>query len=163
MKTKFFIILICLVAFASSAFAQAEEMQKIDGYEDVQCEEYLAHMDLAFNVANNNPASKVYFFVYEGKTKKYKYKKDGSYELISVLPQYGLAKTKIRSMKKLIALRKISADRFVFIESGLRENFTVEVWHVPVGATAPKPTPTLTKIRYRKGRPIGFCLGCCEG
>ena len=52
-------------------------------------------------------------------------------------------------------------EKFVFVESGFLEDFKVELWNVPDGATPPKPTPTLKRMKYRKGKPVGFCLGGC--
>lgn len=163
MKTKFFLILICLFTLTSSVFAQTETAGKFEEFGDTNCEEYLARMDNVIFAAANNPSSKIYVFVYEGKLKKYEYKKDGSYTVKSVFPQYGLANAKIRSMKKKISpLRSSSAEGFVFVKAGFRENFTVEFWLVPAGAAPPQATPNLTKMRYGKGKPYGFCLGCCE-
>jgi hypothetical protein len=162
MKAKFFIILICFAVFASSAFAQTEAV-KVEEFGYINCEEYLARMDYAINETQNNPNAIMYVLVYEGKTKRYKYKKDGSYESVFDLPQRGLAKTRIISMKKYLAVRGFPVERFVFIEAGLRENFTIEMWLVPNGIMPPKSTPTITEIKYRKGKPRGFCLGCCKG
>jgi hypothetical protein len=53
-------------------------------------------------------------------------------------------------------------QNFEFVVAGFRENFTVEFWIVPNGVTPPEPSPTLTKMKYRKGIPAKFCLGCCE-
>lgn len=119
-------------------------------------------MDAAINQANDNPSSRVFVFVYEGKTQRCKYKKDGNYTIESVLPQYGLGNAKIRSMKKYLQMRRIAAERFVFIKGGFRENFTVEIWLVPDAVMPPEPNPTLTKVKYHKGKPVGFCLSCCE-
>ncbi len=161
MKMKFLTGLICLVIFSLSAFAQSKEPTKIDEFGNNECEFYLATMDNAIVQASENPASKIYVLVYEGKIPKYKYKKGGGYEVESVFPQYGLANVKIRSMKKYLFLRKSSAQRFVFVKAGFREDFSVEIWLVPSGVMQPKPTPTLAKMKYRKGKPLGFCLGCC--
>lgn len=160
MKINIFSILILFVAIVFSAFAQSREPVKLDEFGSINCEDYLARMDSAIIQAANEPTSRVLVFVYEGKIQRYKYKKDGSYTIESVFPQYGLANAKIRSMKKYLALRALG-ERFVFISAGFREDFTVEIWLVPDGAKQPEPTPTLSKMRYRKGKPSGFCLGCC--
>ena len=80
--------------------------------------------------------------------------------LFDQFPTSGLAKAKTHSIKKLLAIRKIPAEKSVFIEAGVQENFTIEFWLVPAGAVPPKPTPTLAKMKYRKGKSYGFCLGC---
>ena len=158
--TIFFFIFVC----ASSAFAQNGEAVKIEELgAAINCEDYLARMDNILSQAQNDPNSQIYVFVYEGKTQRYKYKKDGSSNgTETLLPQLGLAKARIRSMRQYVSqVRKFDIGRFVFVEAGLRENASVEIWNVPAGATAPSPAPTLKKIRYRKGKPAGFCLGCC--
>ncbi|HQU84444.1 MAG TPA: hypothetical protein PKY59_15005, partial [Pyrinomonadaceae bacterium] len=74
----------------------------------------------------------------------------------------GSAKAKIESMKKYISnVKKLSLENFSFIEAGFRENSTIVFWNVPKGAEPPKPTPTLKKMKYRKGKAKGFCLYCC--
>lgn len=147
---------------AFSASAQSNEAVKIDEFGSINCEDYLARMDGAIVTASNNPTLKVIVFVYEGKIQTNKYKNDGSLlKVQSVLPEYGLARAKIRSMKKYLTVRGADPKQFTFVSGGPRENFAVELWSVPVGASVPKPTPTISKIRYRKGKPAGFCTGCC--
>jgi hypothetical protein len=160
-KIKFFAGLIVLVVSALPAFSQSNGSSKIDEFGSVNCEDYLARMDTIIIQALNNPTARVFVFVYEGKIQRYKYKRDGSYTTESVLPQYGLAKAKIRSMKKYVQLKHFSTERFVFVKAGFREDFTVEIWLSPADVEQPKPTPTLTKMKYRKGKPAGFCIGCC--
>lgn len=160
MKTCLKIIFLCLFIFASSVFAQESIM--FDKFEDIQCEDYLQRTDNFLVRSNNEPTSKFYIFVYEGRLKNYK--RDNNYKLIGneyLLPPFGLAKAKISSMKKLIAYKNIPQKRFIFVNAGFRENFAVEFWIVPNGVTPPSPTPTLRKIRYRKGKAFGFCLECC--
>ena len=109
----------------------------------------------------NNPDSKIYVFVYEGKVSQPIYKESKLVGYKSLLPQYGLAKARIESMKKYLARKKVPVENYVFVNDGFREDFGVEIWMVPSDAKQPKPTPTLEKIKYRKGKPTGFCLGCC--
>lgn len=157
MKNLFLILLFSLSLY-SSAFSQ--ETEQLDAFGSIDCEDYLARMDVAINSAEKNPAAKIYILVYEGKESIYDYKLKKT-KLFS--PPLGLAKAKIASMKKYISnFRNFPIERFVFINAGLREDFGVEFWSVPIGTTPPKPNPTLKKIKYRKGRAYGFCLGCCE-
>jgi hypothetical protein len=110
-----------------------------------------------YTFARNEQSSKIYVFVYEGKAPKYK--RNGELEKNSALPQRSLAKTKINSMKELLSYWA-SLENFVFVEAGFRENFKVEFWTVPNGVIPPKPAPTLTKMKYRRGTPEGFCTAC---
>lgn len=156
------IILTLVFGSLLSISGLSQEARKIDEFGSVQCEDYLARMDNVIVELGNNPSSRIYVFVYEGKTQRYKYRNGEDFTIESVLPQYALAKAKINSMKKLLSVRKVPIENFVLVSGGFRENFTVEFWLVPAGAKQPEPTPTLTKMRYRKGKPYGFCLGCCE-
>ena len=153
MKKQLLTFLILIFA-GVSAFSQ--EAKLVDEFGILQCEDYLARMDGVSGQLSNDSTGKIYVLVYEGKTKSFEYGRDGKSTIISLLPQYGLADAKIRSMK-----RRASADNVVFVKAGFREDFGIEIWLVPAGATPPKPNPTLTKIKYRKGKPEGFCTGCC--
>jgi len=49
-----------------------------------------------------------------------------------------------RAVEYLTTARGISRERLVFINGGHRESNSFELWVVPQGAEAPRPTPTLT-------------------
>lgn len=153
MKTIFSVSFFCIL-FCASAFSQ--EAQKLDEFERITCDDYLARMDNTINEARNNPSSTIYILVYEGKEIKYNSRKKKD-EL--ALPTFGSAKAKIDSMK--IYLAKFGVENFSFIEAGFRETWIVEIWLAPKGASPPKPTPTVTKMKHRKGKAIGFCTWCC--
>lgn len=142
-------LLFCIL-FCVSAFSQ--EAQKIDEFDSFNCEEYLARMDNFQNVLNNNPSAKGYILIYEGKLAKYDRGK-----IYYVFPHFGEAKSYKRTMIRRMAFRKFDKARIVFVEAGFREKLTVEFWLVPPGSEQPQPTPTLTKMRYRKGKPQDFC------
>jgi len=164
---KLILVFPLLLFFALSVFSQTEEAQKIDEFENPNCEEYLARTDAMMNVQGNNPNAKIYVIIYEGKQKRAVYKKRKGYaddEFVgykSIFPTFGLANVSIKSMKKRLSLRKMALDNYVFVKGGFRENFGVEIWLVPPGAEPPKPMPTLEKMKYRKGKAKGFCLDCC--
>lgn len=143
------------LVFCISVFSQ--EAKQFDEFGDLYCDDYLARMDYPRNEVKNNPSSTMYVLVYEGKERK-------NDKL--TLPAFGQARARIHSMKELIKRfwtngEEVPVGRFKFVHAGFRENFTVEFWLIPKGATPPKPTPTLTKMKYRRGKATGFCLGCC--
>ena len=155
MKLAFLAFIIC--SFLSvSAFAQTAE--KLDEFQNPQCDEYLARMDRAISKADEDPTSNIYFLIYEGKEGRWSERKKKREFVYSA---YGSVDAKIRSMKKYISIRGASVARYKYVKAGFRENLTVEVWLVPAGATSPAPTPTLTKMKYRKAKAIGFCTRCC--
>ncbi|HRH43423.1 MAG TPA: hypothetical protein PKY82_17465 [Pyrinomonadaceae bacterium] len=151
-------LILSILMLCSSIFAQ--EAQITDEIGDITCDDYLLRMyNVNFGLINDL-TSKVYILIYEGKEWRYNAKKD---KTESVLPAYGSAKARIRSIKQYFKTYKQEdlLQRIVFVEAGFRENFAVEFWFAPNGASAPKPTPTLTKMKYRKGKPKEFCVICC--
>lgn len=146
-----------ILIFVFSTFAQ--EAQKFDEIGDTSCEDYLNRMAEVVAILRFDQTTKVYLLIYEGKEQRYNARKDKS-EIL--LPAYGSAKARIRSIKKLFKVHQQESllERIVFVEAGFREEFTVEFWQVPLGAQPPKPTPTLTKMKYRKGKPKEFCISC---
>lgn len=148
-----FLLTLFFMCYCVSAFPQ--EATKIEEFEDVDCEMYLRSIEQVVAGLKNDPSSMMHVFVYEGRVFR------GYDDPRLVAPNVGLAKAKIRSMRRWLRMRKFPLDRFLFINAGFREKFTVEFWLVPNGSLPPKPSPTLTKMRYRKGKAQGFCFGCC--
>jgi hypothetical protein len=152
-KTTLFLIiasvLVCVPAYGQAA-------TKIEEISNVQCEYHLLIMDLAIIEAGTNPDSVVFVLVYEGM--EIRYRKQGP-EMVR--PRRGSADAQITSMKQYLSSRGLKEDLFSFVKAGFREKSTVEFWLAPKGAPPPQPTPTLSKIKYRSGRPVGFCTWCC--
>ena len=141
---------------AGVAWAQSAQPSLIDEFENVNCEAYLARMDNVTVQAANHPTASIHVVVYEGRHARRKYSGESTTEW--VLPEYGLAKAKIRSMKKYLASRGANLKRISFLPVRFREHMSVEIWMVPQGASPPTPTPTLERMKYRKGKPDGFCM-----
>jgi hypothetical protein len=151
-----------LISLAFALCAQTKEARMFDVFTGfISCEDYLARMDGVFAQKGSEPDSKIYFIVYEGRDQRQVYKSGKFIGYRSALPQKGLAQIRIDSIKRRLSLRKIPLENFVFVSGGFREIFTVEIWIVPKTAQSPKPSPTLKKMKYRKGTPKGFCSGCC--
>lgn len=159
MKQKFLLIIVFSL-LAATAFSQTGEARKIFEFGNVNCEEYLAAVDVMIG-QTNNLNSKIYVFVYEGKERRPVYKNGEFVNYKSVLPQFGLVKARIKSMKKRLTYRKSPLENYVFVNGGFRKDFGVEIWLIPNGVEPPKPTLTLEKMKYRRGKPSGFCLDCC--
>ena len=150
------LILCTLLLICNSVFAQ--EAIKENEIVNITCEDFLSRKDNLRMWLNEDPNAISYILVYEGKINYYNSKHDKSY---SVYPHFGEAKEYIRTMKKWMTFSRFPLDKVVFVNAGFREKLTVEFWFVPNGATPPKPKPTLTKMKYRKGKPVSFCDGCC--
>lgn len=149
--------IIFALLFSGVVFGQAfsQQSEKFDEFEEVPCDDYLGRMDSAFLRAHENPGTVLYILVYGGKERSWSNLKN-RVELVLPTPRSQAAK--IRSMNQYVKLRKFSIQRVKFIKSGFRENLSLEMWLVPSGAEVPKATPTLAKMRYRKGKAVGFCL-----
>jgi hypothetical protein len=75
----------------------------------------------------NDPSTRAYILAYGGR--------------MSPLGQ--VEKLMSRSRDYLVTQRGIDASRIVVVNGGFREEDSVELWIVPSGAAAPKPTPTV--------------------
>lgn len=165
MKTLFCIGILlfgsCLVT-AQVSEPSPTDMPMFDQWGPANCEDYLARMD-GILVRLHEPGQRVVFVVYEGKTQEVTYKKDGTSVKRLLLPQYGLARTKIASMKSYLRAKGADLSRVTLISGGFREELTVEVFVVPERSEIqPVARPTVEKMKYRKGKPAGYCMGCCE-
>jgi hypothetical protein len=58
-----------------------------------------------------------------------------------------------RAADYLTTARGISRDRIIVVNGGYREVNTFELWLVPQGAEAPRPTPTITSDQIRTAAP----------
>ena len=84
----------------------------------------------------NDPSTRVYILAYGGR--------------MSPLGQ--VEKLMNRSRDYLITQRGIDASRIVVVNGGFREEDSVELWVVPSGAAAPKPTPTVQAGEVNPGK-----------
>lgn len=85
----------------------------------------------------NDPSTRAYILAYAGR--------------MSPLGQ--VEKLMNRSRDYLITQRGIDASRIVVVNGGFREEDSVELWIVPSGAAAPKPTPTVQMGDVNPGKP----------
>lgn len=144
--------LFVLFSLAAAGLAQTVEATKVDEFEFVDCDNLQNRLDYFFGrVINSLKPSKGYIMVYEGKVSSYK--KDN--EMVN--PRRGEAKSQIQTIKNHTRFRSIASEKIVFVNGGLRNNFTVEFWLVPNDAAPPQATPTLKRIKYRKGRATDIC------
>lgn len=85
----------------------------------------------------NDPSTRAYILAYGGR--------------MSPLGQ--VEKLMSRSRDYLITQRGIDASRIEVVNGGFREEDSVELWIVPSGAAAPKPTPTVQAGDVNPGKP----------
>ncbi|MGI8639395.1 MAG: hypothetical protein ACR2MG_05515 [Pyrinomonadaceae bacterium] len=151
MKIIFNFVFIALFVFSVSA--QVNEARKIDEFGNISCDDLTARFDNFFLQLTELDNSKGYVLVYEGNLLSPLYNKDGK----TIKPRRGEAKAQILTMKSRIKFSRFDEKRIVFVNGRFRENLTIELWIVPTDVTPPKPTPTLKKMKYRKGKPGNFC------
>ena len=84
----------------------------------------------------NDPSTRAYILAYGGR--------------MSPLGQ--VEKLMSRSRDYLTTQRGIDASRIVVVNGGFREEDSVELWIVPSGAAAPKPTPTVQAGEVNSGK-----------
>jgi hypothetical protein len=156
-KQVFSFLLIFLFAFIVSS--QTNEARKIDEFNSVNHDGLRSRLDSLAIEVNNHPASKGYIIVYTGKFIIYKLDNKGSFKDSNetILPRLGQSNANIECMMKhLLGWRNMPKEKLLFISGGYRELYTVELWLVPNGITL-KPSPTLTEMKYRKGKPVDIC------
>lgn len=159
MKKRLFGFLI-LLSLVFTVSAQSKEVQKLDEFGNTNCDDYLARMDYLLSEINNSTNSKGYIFVYEGKLKEFTYHKNNRNQGTRYISsEVGSGKELIRYLKNQLSFRRFPTEKVIFVEAGFREKFTIEFWLVPDDVDAPKPSPTLKKIKQRKQtrKPNGFC------
>ena len=158
MKKQLFSFLLTLF-FALNISAQNKEARKFDEFGNAQCEDLRMRLDNFLFELQNNPQSKGYVIVYDGKHYYYDYSRGRNPKIKYQLPVLGEATLLTHQMLKHFKFRVGPSDRYLFISGGYRENYTVELWVVPTGAKPPKPTPTLEDIKYRNGKLRGIICG----
>jgi hypothetical protein len=149
-----------LIFLAFGAAGQNDGARLVDEFENTNCCDYRARLDLLLSELNKSPQSKGYVFVYEGDLRKIVY--DKNYRAVGdkyVPSEKGTGRGLLGYFRGHLLFRKFPAERIVFIEAGFREKFAVELWIVPDGSAPPEPSPTLKKIKQQKAKksPFGFC------
>lgn len=79
---------------------------------------------------NEDASAKGYIIFYKGK---------------DFLPAYFDSNPNEKRVRNYIFLRKFDQSRIVFVDGGFREEMSNELWLVPQGAVAPKPSRTVKK------------------
>ena len=153
MKKSLFVLLI-LFSFAAIGSAQTIEAAKVDEFGTIVCDHLQGRLDYFFGqVMNESKTAKGYIIVYEGKAISYK----NHSKILN--PPRGQAESWIKTAKNQMKFRVIDDGKIIFIKGGFRDNFAVEFWIVPTEATPPKASPTLEKMKYRKGKATDICEG----
>jgi hypothetical protein len=164
MKTKLQFIFLCILALASTAFAQ-QEARKFDEMGQVNCEDAKARLDNFAIQLQQEPTAKGYIIFYGGKSYQNTVynKRTKRYVTVQLLPRRGEAKARMSPwIDYLTNSRGVDTVRVQLIDGGYREEPMMEFWIAPSGAKPPTRTPTLTEkeIRFRTGRIRGSEIRC---
>ncbi len=147
MKKQILILLISL-SLVITVSAQNNTVRKVDNINSFICDDLKARVyNFATEIINVKYA-KGYIIVYEGK-------------FDNNLPRKGEANSRIELIKKHFKFLRYSTENIVFVNAGFRENLIAEFWLVPKNAEPPKPSPTLEKIKHRKGKAPKLQMGDC--
>ena len=118
-------------------------IRKFDEFGDIKCEDEMARLDnFAIQLQHETQAKGVIIF-YGGKIFRGK------------LPRRGDAAARAARLKPyLVNRRGIPVTQVIVINGGYAEEWRVEIWIIPSGATLPvaQPTVPIKEIRFRKGK-----------
>ena len=124
-------------ADASFTIPVAGPAKKLEEYGSIKDGEEAPRLDgFAANVTTSDQA---YIIVYAGRTS----------------PR-GHANTELRRIRAYLVKAGVTADRIGAIDGGYKEEISHELWLVPIGADAPRPSPTVSakEIVFPKTQPV---------
>jgi hypothetical protein len=101
--------------------------REFDECDSCSLDDQKARLDNLAVELQNDPSTRAYILAYGGRMR----------------PLGQVEKLMSRSRDYLTTQRGIDASRIVVVNGGFREEDSVELWIVPSGAAAPKPTPTV--------------------
>jgi len=150
------LLLLSLVILPSSSFAQ-RDAKKIADVREISCDNTKGYLDYLDGELHKDPTAKAYIIFYGGRSYvNIIYGGRRRYLSKRLLPKRGEAEARVSFWKPyLMNTRNVEASRIEVICGGYRDRPVVELWIVPSGASAPKPTPTVTEkeIKFRRGNP----------
>src|SRR6266545_523697 len=136
-------IISCLVAALALSTSRAAVVatRAFDEFGDIKCEDEMARLDNFAIELQNYPTAKGLIIFYGGRRFRGR------------LPKRGEAAARAARLKPyLVQRRGIPANQVIVIDGGYSEDWHVELWIVPPGATMPEPNPTVSakEIKFRK-------------
>ncbi len=117
--------------------------RKFDEFGDIKCEDEMARLDNFAIQLQHEPQARGVIIFYGGKIFRGK------------LPRHGDAAARAARLKPYVVNRRgIPAAQVIVINGGYAEEWRVEIWIIPPGATLPvaQPTIPIKEIRFRKGK-----------
>ncbi len=114
-----------------------------DEFGDINCEDEMARLDSFTLQLQNNPTSKGLIVFYGGRRFR------------GQLPKQGEAEARAARLKPyLVERRAIPTDQVMVVGWGYQEEWHVQLWIIPQGASIPDREPTIPfkEIKFRKGQ-----------
>lgn len=150
-----------ILILSCAIYAQMEAPRKTDEFARYTCDELMMRADNLEAELAKTPDVRAYIIAYEGKYQTYKDDRNGKSRLTYILPRVGEVQARIAVIKRIFLLRHYSLKPLTFIIGGFREHHSFEFWVTAPGGKAPPLSPTLRKMKFRKGKApkIAF-LGC---
>ena len=142
--TKMIGSLLVFLALVSSAAAVHSPDRAFDEFGDIKCEDEMARLDSFALQLQNEPNAKGLIVVYGGRLFRGR------------LPKQGEADARAARLKLyLVERRGIPKDQIMVVNWGYVEQWMVQLWMIPHGATIPDRLPTTIppdQIKFRKGK-----------
>jgi hypothetical protein len=135
--------LVILITFCVTGSASPAPTRPFDEFGDINCEDEMARLDNFAIQLQNDPSSKGLIVFYGGRRFRGR------------LPKQGEAEARAARLKPyLVGRRGIPKDQVMVVGWGYTEEWHVQLWIVPRGATIPdrKPTIPAKEIKFRKGK-----------
>jgi hypothetical protein len=146
MRVDFRTVLVLLLILVVRSIGQSNRTTKLDELEDFECESVKARTENLYRELTKVPSARGYIIVYEGRYRQ------SSLSDQYQLPHVGEGYSRILAIKKQLKFLKISDAPIKIIFGGYREHLSAEYFIVPAGAAVPQPSPTLKRMRHRKGK-----------
>jgi hypothetical protein len=110
---------------ANATVTVAAPARKVDEFGTLPEEELTGRLDKF--LSHVSPSDQAYIFAYAGRTNV-----------------RGYASSSLRQIRAHALKAGISSDRLVTMDGGFREDAVYELWLVPIGSEAPRPSPTVS-------------------
>jgi len=152
MQTLFLLAALAFNFNGSDPISIQRETAKFDEFGDVCCGEEKARLDNFAVALQNVPEARGFIVFYGGRRQSYPF----CHSSRKRLPRRGEAQARAERLKPYLLHGWSTLDprRVVVIDGGYRETWSAELWIMPKGGTAPKPTPTvrIENMRFRRGK-----------
>src|SRR5437588_5975604 len=142
-KSTVLVILLLLALFVIAS-GQSLIGDRFDEFGDIKCEDEMARLDNFAIALQNEPSAKGLIVIYGGRRFRGR------------LPKQDEANARAARLKiYLVERRGIPKDQIMVVNWGYTEDWHVQLWMVPHGATIPERetfTIPIKEIKFRKGK-----------